>query len=349
MTLEEIKLRRLVNQRLLAPTDKLTAAQELCGFQAQFFSNAVHGLRIRCSGFNTDHLGEEMVKNWTLRGTVHLFAEKDLPLFLHCDNGRTYRLNEWSNPSFWNQRSDWALTPQRQSYLSNVVLDALAAQPMSRDELKTVCRNSGMTEAEEGSMFHPWGGGIRQLCERGFMHYAVQENKVFCLSPEFTPMPEQEAGLELARRYFTNFGPATIHDAQYFFRVSAAQVKAWLACLPVRTAQYGGKDYYYIENGRSYDTELPACILLAGFDQLMLGYEKKESLFLRQEHLREIFNLAGIVMAPVLLHGDVAGKWKRKDSAVTVELFTPCDEKDKTEIRSSVYGLWPETKKIVFR
>jgi hypothetical protein len=36
MTLNELKIMQLTNQHLLAKTDCLTAAQDLCGFQAQF-------------------------------------------------------------------------------------------------------------------------------------------------------------------------------------------------------------------------------------------------------------------------------------------------------------------------
>ena len=31
------------------------------------------------------------------------------------------------------------------------------------------------------------GGGVREMCERGFINYVVQEKKAFGLSPAFTP------------------------------------------------------------------------------------------------------------------------------------------------------------------
>ena len=40
MTLEELKIRQLTNQYLLAPADKLTVMRDLCGVQAQFMTNA---------------------------------------------------------------------------------------------------------------------------------------------------------------------------------------------------------------------------------------------------------------------------------------------------------------------
>jgi len=346
MTEEEIKLRRLTNQYLTAPADKLTVVHDLCGVQAQFMANAMHSLKIRCSDYCEDTAADGLVKNWTVRGTVHVFAEADLPLFMHCNDGRDYRRNEWRGYSFWNQRDCWALTPERQKFFAEVILEAVEAKPQTRDELKVICRGRGMTAGEEESMFDPWGGGIRELCERGFLNYVVQEKKEYCLSPEFVPIPEEEAMLELARRYFTNFAPATVHDAQYYFRTTAAQVKKWIAKLPVKSAECGGRTYYYIENNKTYQDEIPRCLFLAGFDQLMLGYDKKESLYLPPEHIRGIFNLAGIVMPALMVDGRVVGRWKKKDRKLTMTLFEKLDERNRDVVLEKAGILWGDISKI---
>ena len=79
MDRDELLLRRLNGQHLLTPGEN--PAGDLCGLQAQFLRNAVHALRIRCGTAKVDGL----VKTWTLRGTVHLEPEADLPLYIrHC-------------------------------------------------------------------------------------------------------------------------------------------------------------------------------------------------------------------------------------------------------------------------
>ncbi|MBO5269436.1 MAG: winged helix DNA-binding domain-containing protein, partial [Clostridia bacterium] len=206
----------------------------------------------------------------------------------------------------------------------------------------------GMDEGEEASIFDAWGGGIRELCERGFMHYAVQEKKAYVASPRFTPIPEETAKLEIARRYFTNMGPATIHDAMYYTGAKQSEVKAWLSVLPVESFVCEGKTYYSIPSGRSYDRDIPPCIFLAGFDQLMLAYQKKESLYLPAEHLRGIFNLAGIVMPSVLLHGRVVGKWKKEPRRLTVTLFEAIDVKARETVRESAARLFGTEIGIAF-
>ena len=349
MNIEELKIRQLTNQHLLAPADKMTVIRDLCGVQAQFFPNAMHSLRIRSNDYNEQTVADGLVKNWSVRGTVHVFAESDLPLFIRCNNGECYRKNEWGGYTFWNDgRRVWALTPERQKYFSDIIISAVSEKAYTRDELKEICRAHGMDSEEEASMFEAWGGGIRELCERGFMHYVVQEKKAYIASPEFEPMPEEQAKLEIARRYFTNMGPATIHDAMYYMGAKQAEVKNWLKILSAESVECEGRTYYYIPNGKYYDKEIPPCIFLAGFDQLMLGYQKKESIYLPQEHLRGIFNLAGIVMPPILLGGKAVGKWKKKNNKLTVTLFEVVAAADKKMICDTAANLWRDELKITF-
>ncbi len=348
MTKEEIKLRQMTGQHLLTPSDKMTVLHDLMGVQAQFMTNAYHSLFIRCHDHDERALKIGLTKNWTIRGTVHVFSEEDLPLFLHCENGTKYRSNDWRGYRFWNRKDTWALSPERQAFFSEVILNALVGEEKTRDELKHICREKGMSEAEEGCMFDSWGGGIRELCERGFCTYTAEETKRFHLSPPFTPIPEEEAKLELARRYFSCYGPATIHDAMYFFHAPAREVKNWLSSLPVQSTACEGRTYYYIENGTVYDRKIPACIFLAGFDPLMLGYQKKESLYLEPENMRSIFNLAGIVMPAVLFRGQVIGKWKKKNGRLEIFLFRSIGGQEKAIICDSAEALWGTLHAISF-
>ena len=353
ISFDELCLRRMIGQFLVENTDAHTAVRALCGFQAQYLSNAMHAMRIRCHDANELQTPVRLCKNWTLRGTVHVFSEDDLGLFVNACGGRVYRSLDFRGYTFWNQRDQWSLTPERQRYFSEVILDALAGGAMTRDALRALCFEHGMDEGEESSMFDQWGGGIRELCERGFMHYAVCEDKTFVLTPFYTPMDDASVEHELARRYFTHYGPASIHDCQYFFHTTAAKVKAWLTELPVKSADCGKITYYWIDQDKSERTvpsctAIPDCILLAGFDPLMLGYEKKESIFLPIEYLRGIFNLAGIVFPAVLVNGRVVGRWKYRNRKCTVTLFDDGSDIRKT-VSDTAGRMWNDLRKLEFQ
>ena len=333
MTAEEIKLRRLSRQHLLTPQDTRTVIRDLCGVQAQFLSHALHGLSIRCPEVQTDGL----VKSWTLRGTMHLFSEEDLPLFLH--QGRNHFLRGVDTMD-----TDTFLSASRKTYFAGLIVDAIGSGTQEREALKAVCARAGMTETEEKSLFDPWGGIIRALCESGRICHRVQEKKAYRLCPEFTPMTQEAAELELLGRYFAHFGPATLKDAAYFFGKPQSRIKPLLAQLPIEELALDGKTYFFT-GSEEPERDLPGCLFLAGFDQLMLGYEKSESLFLPQAHLREIFTRAGIVRPVVLMDGAAAGWWNLKNRKLTIHLFSSVD---KVQIRDAAEKLWPDLRTVVF-
>ena len=172
----------------------------------------------------------------------------------------------------------------------------------------------------------------------------MQEKKAYQLCPAFDPMAEESARTELAQRYFTHFGPATIKDAAYFFGTTQTKVKSWLKQLSVTETTLDGKSYFYIDKGLPAGN-LPDCLFLAGFDQLMLGYEKTESLFLPREHMRDIFNLAGIVRPAILVNGTVIGWWNLKTRKLKITLFSPADQK---LISDTASRLWNDLKQIEY-
>ena len=333
MTLEEIKLRRLAGQYLLAAADTQTVVKDLCGVQAQFLSHALHGLSIRCDKVNTVGL----VKSWTNRGTMHLFSVDDLPLFLH--EGRKHFLRPVDT-----LESDAYISADRKAYFADLIVDAVAQGIDEREALKAVCEKAGMTDSESQSLFDPWGGTIRALCEAGRICHKVQEKKAYQLCPTFEPMAEEPARLELARRYFSHFGPATVKDAAYFFGTTQTNIKSWLKQLPVSETSLGGRSYFYIDNGLPVGN-LPGCLFLASFDQLMLGYEKTESLFLPNEHMRDIFNLAGIVRPAILVKGTVVGWWNLNNRKLKITLFTFAEQK---LISDTASRLWNDLKQIEY-
>lgn len=333
MTLEKIKLRRLAGQHLFAPADTQTVVKDLCGVQAKFLGHALHVLSIRCTEVNTDGL----VKSWTNRGTMHLFSVDDLPLFLH--EGRTHFLRPVDT-----LESDSYISADRKAYFANLIVDAISQGVGEREALKAVCEKAGMTESESQSLFDPWGGTIRALCEAGRICHKVQEKKACQLCPAFEPMAEETARLELARRYFTHFGPATVKDAAYFFGTTQTKVKSLLKQLPVTETEVDGKSYFNIDNGLPAGI-LPDCLFLAGFDHLMLGYEKTESLFLPKEHMRNIFNLAGIVRPAILVNGAVVGWWNLKNRKLKITLFSSVNQK---LISDTATALWSDLKQIEY-
>ncbi len=345
MERDEWLARRLAAQYLLNPAPSPQAVcRDLCGLQAQFLRNAVHALRIRAGVARVDGL----VKTWTLRGTVHLIPERDLPLYI--TQRQTEQIDEtgWYR---WQSERGNANAPQREQELARAMLTAIASGVDTRDVLRLHLRTLGITEQEEARCFDPWGGLIRELAELGQIAFRVEmadalrpnEGKRYRLLPPQSPMCLQGARLELLHRYFAHYGPATLRDAAYFLGWIQAEIRSLLPLLPLQSCAVEGRTAFFLSQSLP-SADIPPVLLLAGFDPLMLGYRKEENPFLPDQHLRGIFSLTGIVHPVILLHGQVVGRWKEKDGKAGLTAFEPISQADKNRIEAEMSRLYPIKK-----
>lgn len=338
MTVEELLLRRAAGQYLSARTDARTAAAMLCGLQAQYLSAALHALRLRTGSEDTDGL----VRTWTLRGTMHLIPETDLPLYrLRRGAPEDVCDTSWYR---WYARTHGAPDPARERFFAALIADGVAHGVREREALRTLCRDGGMTDEEEARLFSGWGGMFAELAEAGVLCYDAspdaQRGKVYRLCPDFTPLSEEDARVELLRRYFTAYGPATLRDAAYFFHFTQAQLRQAMERLPLEHVECLGRTHFDLPSPLP-EAPLPACLFLAGFDPLLMGYRKEENPVLPPEHLRAVFTLTGIVHPTILLRGRIVGRWKRQGRAVALTLFTSLPAKEKRLILRSAEDAFP--------
>ena len=332
-TLNELKQWRLRAQFLTQTAPAAEVASGLCGIQSQYAANAVHALRIRSENVDI----KVFVKSWTLRGTLHLFPEEDLSLYL--PEGKT---DFFDTPyGQWRYGHGCEVSKERMGFFAQVVREALSDKPVTRDALKALCRERGMTENEEPWVFDGWGGVIRMLAEGGYLCLSAAENRAYIACPAFAPMAAEQARAELLRRYLTHYGPVTLHDMMYFFRWTQRELKGLLAGLSPKTLTCQGQTYYYLTEPDVLPP-LPRCVFLAGFDPLLLGYEKKESPFLPPEHLKKVFNNTGIVFPALLLDGKVAGRWKEDGKYICLTPFENWNKTQSAAVQKAAKNLWPD-------
>lgn len=335
MNLSSDELRRwqLYGQHLTAKTTALEATSHLCGFQAQYPANARQAARLRAK---RPPDGTGLVKSWTLRGTLHIVPLEDLPLYCSQDDPMAGSYLRWLG----EHRSP--IPRRRWEWFSRTVLDGLSQGPRSREELRALCLQAGMTPEEEEILFDGWGGLVRVLCEGGLIYCDALLPKTYCLCPPLRPVSRDQAQLTLVQRYLSHYGPATLEDAAYFFRWPKKRLSLLLNQLEAQTLSLEGRTYYYPDRRPARLPKIPDCLFLAGFDPLLLGYEKKQSLYLPPACLRRVFNLTGIVFPTLLLHGQVAGVWKELPRAIRLTAFSPLSPEDREAARLACQSLWPE-------
>ena len=316
MQIDDMLLLRMNRQYLFTPAeDEPAVLRGLCGLQAQFYGNCLHALRLRCGKApDEDILRTSTVKTWTLRGTLHLIAQSDLPLFLY--NGRSHFLRSCDT-----MENDDHLSAARKRELAAIILDA----------------------AQKGC------GGREELCESGVLSHTAQQKKAFRPCPPFAPMTKADALRALMRRYLTRYGPVTVQDAAYFFGLPQRELLPVIESLSPQELICKGKIFYSLGD-INITGDLSCCRFLAGFDPLMLGYEKRSNPFLPEEALRGVFTLAGIVRPSILLDGKIVGVWKRRGKTVELTGLMPLQSLQRKRIEEEALQIFGDSvSKLVWR
>jgi hypothetical protein len=169
------------------------------------------------------------------------------------------------------------------------------------------------------------------MVERGEI-YQEYGAKRFHLLKDFRPLPKREAELEIARRYFSGFGPVSLADARYYFKEKKATVLDWMKQLDLKTIQVAGEERFYL--GDLEEAELPDCLFIAGFDQLLLGYEKKANPFFDPKHIRQIYTLTGIIKPTVFYKGRLVATWKRDKKDIILDVFEDLTSSERKELEA---------------
>lgn len=320
MNVEEVKLHRLHNQFLLAPALSEEVVRGLVGLQAQYGAAALHALKIRACD-RPDF--SRYVKTWSFRGTLHLHDRRDLPLVLYRGSE-----TDFGQMTFL----DDGILPERGAMFRELILEALADKDKTRDELKSVCLQRGMTERETQIILHPWGGLFRAMAEKGEIAYTPDGNRVFTRLEPMEPMEEDEAFAELMRRYLLHYSPITLRDAQTFFGLPQKRLKALLEQTAEETVSIGSCTYFTMKRDLPERAEMPPVLFLAAFDQLLLGYRKTENPFLPEGTIKQIYNNTGIVFPTVLLNGTVCAVWKRTGNKLELKQLKKIGDRDKKKI-----------------
>jgi hypothetical protein len=207
----------------------------------------------------------------------------------------------------------------------------------TREELLQALEQEGIPTGSQRGYHLLW-----RSAQEGLICFASPAGKkpAFALLDEWI-LPSQrvyyadrsEALCELAVRYFTSHGPATLQDFSWWSGLLTADTKIGLeeAKTKLEQAVVDGKTYWM----------LPGCLdavsaaagsessvyLLPGFDEFILGYRDRSAV-LDPTYAEKICPGGnGVFMPTIVSNGIVAGTWKRvvtrKGITVTPHPFTP--------------------------
>ena len=315
----EIKA-EIYRSRIARDKTEKNIVRNYIGIQSQFYRYAVICCRLHGDDFESNR--SSYFRAWTIRGTLHIHHIEDYNLVIYRDMLTPY-MHE-----FWDNEQTVSISEKR--YYREIILESLRKESLTKNQLIDLCISNGMTPEKKEYLFNPWGGMPRYLIETGKIILTCNSNASYVLAPEAEQRSREEAEAEQLRRYLKGYGPCTLEDVMYFFKWNKKKSKMMLDHVLEQyypdenvIKKVGDQEYIFIDrylSGRNADSA-DELYVLSAFDPLLLGYEKKCSLFFRKEHIREIFTLQGIVKPTILYRGEISGIWNIKDKKIYVRLF----------------------------
>jgi hypothetical protein len=323
---EHARVSRLLNQRI--DGEKFERPEEVVrwmgALQAQDYQQSLWAIGLRTQSATVADIEQaivnrKIVRTWPMRGTLHFVPGEDAKWMLSLSASRMLANDR-------RRLEQLELDETIMERCKERIYDALKGnQRLSRPNMMQLLEDSGIgTQGQRG--YHI----LWYLSQSGLICLGPMQDKqqTFVLLDEWVSHSQafsrEESLAELARRYFTSRGPATIHDFAWWAGLTVADAKQGLEAAKPELVkdQIDGKEYWMTGDARErrvYDTS--RVYLLPGFDEHLLGY-KDRSAVLAAEHASKIVpGNNGIFFPTMVIAGQVIGTWKRRRKKNALEIL----------------------------
>jgi hypothetical protein len=321
-------LRNLALQRLATQQIAYTRFQqpnELLGWlgaiQGQDYAGAKWSLGLRLPGSTEAGIEQalatrKIVRSWVFRGTLQFVAAADLRWMLALV---AERLIAGSARRYRELALDEKTLARSNALLAQAVEGGLQ---LSRPELFAMLEQNGLSTAGQRGVHMLQRASLAGLICQGVTQRNQPTFYALDRLPATRTFTRPEALTELARRYFTSRGPATLPDFVWWSGLPVAEARLALEAVQGELQQelLGGQAYYFSAAVPMTQDPAPFMVLLPGFDEYLLAY-KDRSASLDEPRYKRLTPTNGMLPNTLLSAGKVLGTWKRtfKKGAVTIE------------------------------
>ncbi len=275
---------RLRNQQI-AEQDFRTPAQvvaHLGAIQAQDYAGGKWAIGLRLPNISEADIDDAIadrtiVRTWPMRGTLHFVPASDVPWMLDltasrvvAGNAGRYRQLELDERTFGAAR--------------DVLVKALSSgKEVTRQGIYRLLEGAGIKLEGGGPLDSGQIRGLHILAyhaQTGLICYGRHQGKqpAFALLDEWVPrtrtLDRDEALGELAKRYFTSHGPATVQDFAWWSGLPLRDVRAGaeLAALHIDRMRIDGVEYFIGASTPVQTRDSHSLHLLPPFDEYTVAY-----------------------------------------------------------------------------
>ncbi|MGY1661540.1 winged helix DNA-binding domain-containing protein [Geodermatophilus sp. SYSU D00705] len=314
----DLALLRLVAQRLAGPPLPTpgAAVRRLTCVQAQDHPGALTSVALRTASRSRAAVeaaldAGEVVRSWPMRGTLHLVAAEDLHWLLELLGPRVLA-------GATHRRAALDLTVDEIERARGVVTATLAGgRRCGRRELLAAVADGGVATGGQRGYHLLW-----YLAQTGTLCLGPTRDgeQLFVLLDEWVPGPRrlgrEEALAELALRFFTGHGPATVADLARWAGLPLRDVRAGLAAVREQLAavEVDGREHLMAPETpdllAAHRADAQRLLLLPGFDEFVLGYADRSCAVPPEFAERIVPGGNGVFRPTVVGGGRVVGTWR---------------------------------------
>ncbi len=346
---DDVDARRLADNHLTVPaltSDLAAVVSRACGIQAQVLSAAELALSARIPDLRVgdvrDALWEQrsLVKTYGPRGTIHLLAAADLPLYMAALFHHPY----WRGEAIL---ATLGLDPGLAPDLVAAFADALDGRSLTRDQLATSVGGRLGADVED-RLRSNWGSLLRPAAFAGVLCFgpSVGSRVTFVRADQWVDgwpsagLEPDAATTELTRRFLAAYGPASEPEIASWLGMAPAEARPFIEALhpeleAVTIAADRPTRWRLAQTPPAHAADpppsAPTLRLLPQYDSYVLGHRQRERLVppaakarIARDPKGRLEHVVGVSV--LLVDGVVGGLWWRRTSGrhlhVTVEPTT---------------------------
>jgi Winged helix DNA-binding domain len=312
MNRAELVEHRLAAQRISSTT--FTRPAEVVAWlgavQAQDYLGALWAVGLRLAEAREGDVERALadrtiVRSWPMRGTLHFVAAADarwiLELLAPRMIGRAAK-----------RLRDLEIEAATLARARRILGKRLAGGPVTRAEVYAALDAGGVSTEGQRGIHMLWC-----LAHECFLCFGPREGKqqTFALFDEWLPaarsMPREEAFAELATRYFTGHGPASLADFAWWSGLNRGEAQRAVALAGSRLEEtsFGGRTHWLRTQPLPAKARA-AGYLLPAFDEFVVAYADRTAVLAPAFASR--LNGGGGLLNPIaVVDGRVVATWKR--------------------------------------
>lgn len=316
-------------------------ARAVCAVQAQELNAGCLSLRVRTAALTREAvllaLQQERSLTWTwlMRGTLHLCAADEARWLLSL-------LGPLNAARAATRRAQVGLDDDTAARGVRVIRQELAGGPRTRHQLRERLLSRGVDVSGDPQALIHLLGYAANLGVIVVVPSGGRDNQ-FALFDDWVPHapspPREIAAAELARRYFTAFGPATIGDFRAWSGVPAGVARHATELIAAELEEVVGPEPRLLATRARADAPAgrrPTVRLLPRWDTYLLGYRSRDHM-LQPEHATRVIG-GGWFRPTVCVNGRIEGGWELRRAGkgwiVEVAPFGPISGDVRHGIRS---------------